>query len=291
MTDVDTIRALPCWQGLIEVEPLGGGLSNRNFLVRDGGRQFVARMGMDMPFHHVFRAREAAVSQAAAVAGISPKLVHVLPGTMIFDYIGGQVLTPEDVRHHATAIARLLWEAHHRIGQHLRGPASYFCVFHVIRDYAARLTEADVAPSSLNHWLEVASKAQQLQPPLHLVIGHNDLLPANILRDPEGRLWLIDWEYGGYASPLFDLANLAGNAGFSDDEERQLLEVYFGTSPDADLLAALRAMKLASLLRETLWGMVSALCMPDNGVDYAAYTRQTRAAFETVLDAFEGRAA
>ncbi|NBP95332.1 MAG: choline kinase, partial [Gammaproteobacteria bacterium] len=40
--------------------------------------------------------------------------------------------------------------------------------------------------------------------------GHNDLLAANFIDDGH-RLWLIDWDYAGYNSPLFDLANLAAN--------------------------------------------------------------------------------
>ena len=62
--------------------------------------------------------------------------------------------------------------------------------------------------------------------PVELVIGHNDLLAANIL-DDENRLWLIDWEYGGFNTPLFDLAGLAGNNGLSEAQERAMLERYF----------------------------------------------------------------
>ena len=43
-----------------------------------------------------------------------------------------------------------------------------------------------------------------------IVFGHNDLLPANFIDDGE-RLWLIDFDYAGFNSPLFDLSNLASN--------------------------------------------------------------------------------
>ncbi|TIX15184.1 MAG: choline kinase, partial [Mesorhizobium sp.] len=36
MTIEDRIRALPCWTGTIDIEPLPGGLSNANYLVKDG---------------------------------------------------------------------------------------------------------------------------------------------------------------------------------------------------------------------------------------------------------------
>ena len=41
--------------------------------------------------------------------------------------------------------------------------------------------------------------------PIDLVFGHNDLLPANLL-DDGSRMWLVDWDYAGWNSPLFDLA-------------------------------------------------------------------------------------
>ena len=46
-------------------------------------------------------------------------------------------------------------------------------------------------------------------------------------------------------------------------------------------------MKVASLLRETLWSLVSELHMSAPGVDYAAYTAENLARFETALAAFE----
>ena len=62
--------------------------------------------------------------------------------------------------------------------------------------------------------------------PYQIVYGHNDLLPANFLNDGS-KIWLIDWEYSGYNSPLFDLGGISSNNNFSNDEEIYLLENYF----------------------------------------------------------------
>jgi aminoglycoside phosphotransferase (APT) family kinase protein len=48
------------------------------------------------------------------------------------------------------------------------------------------------------------------QAPLPMVFGHHDLLPGNFIDDGK-RLWLIDWEYAGFGTAMFDLANLATN--------------------------------------------------------------------------------
>ncbi|MEZ5913896.1 MAG: phosphotransferase [Paracoccaceae bacterium] len=42
-----------------------------------------------------------------------------------------------------------------------------------------------------------------------IVYGHHDLLPANFLEDADGRLWLIDYEYAGFGTAMFDLAGAA----------------------------------------------------------------------------------
>ena len=59
---------------------------------------------------------------------------------------------------------------------------------------------------------------EQAQVPLPIVFGHHDLLPGNLIDDGT-RLWLIDWEYGGFGTAMFDLANLSSNGGF--DERRR----------------------------------------------------------------------
>ena len=111
-----------------------------------------------------------------------------------------------------------------------------------------------------------------------MVYGHNDLLPANFIDDGK-RLWLIDWDYAGFNSPLFDLGNLCSNNEVAPEDEDWLLEAYFERPLDADLRRRYRAMKCASLLRETLWSMVSEIHSTLD-FDYAAYTRDYLARFE-----------
>ena len=111
-----------------------------------------------------------------------------------------------------------------------------------------------------------------------MVFGHNDLLPANFIDDGK-RLWLIDWDYAGFNSPLFDLGNLCSNNEVAPEDEDWLLEAYFERPLDADLRRRYRAMKCASLLRETLWSMVSEIHSTLD-FDYAAYTSDYLARFE-----------
>jgi thiamine kinase-like enzyme len=150
-------------------------------------------------------------------------------------------------------------------------------VFHVIRDYV-RLLDAD------HRYLEVADRLERAQQPLPLVFGHHDLLPGNFIDDGH-RLWLIDWEYGGFGTPMFDLANLSSNGNFAAAEDRALLEAYFEASPDDALRGAFAAMKAASALREALWALVSDRHLGTPGVDYQAHAQAYLARFEATLPA------
>ena len=118
-----------------------------------------------------------------------------------------------------------------------------------------------------------------------MVFGHNDLLPANFIDDGE-RLWLIDWDYAGFNSPLFDLGGLASNNGLSLAQEDWMLETYFERPVDDALRRRYQAMKCASLLRETMWSMVSEI-HSDIDFDYAAYTAENLGAFQAAVKEFQ----
>jgi thiamine kinase-like enzyme len=286
--EADRIASLPCWRGRVEIAPLAGGMTNRNFLVSDGGRRFVVRRGEDIPPHGVMRFNELAASRAAHAAGLSPAVVHAEPGVMVLDHIDARPLAPEDIRDPArlAPIVDLIRRCHRDIPRFLRGPILSFNVFHVARDYLATLRDGG-SPyvDEVAAWGDRATLLESIVGPIDLVFGHNDLLASNLLDDGE-RLWLIDWDYAGFNTPLFDLGGLASNNAFDEARERALLAAYFGRAPDGALISRYDAMKCASLLRETLWSMVSELTSKVVGVDFAAYTRENRARFEAAWAMF-----
>jgi thiamine kinase-like enzyme len=282
------IRALPCWDGPIMLEPLKGGLSNVSFrITEEGGRRAVVRIGTDFPFHHVARSREAATSRAAHAAGLSPRVIHDEPGILVLEFIDGRTYGEADVRDNVVACANLLKRCHRDLARHIRGPAQIFWVFHVLRDYAATLIEAGHRNRPLlAGWMKAAERLEAAQVPLPIVFGHHDLLPTNFL-DDGARLWLIDWEYGGFGTAMFDLANIAANASFGRAEEEALLATYFESAPDPALRRSFEAMKAASALREAMWGMVSELYLDSPGVDYVAHGDEFIGRFDRLITAFE----
>lgn len=283
----DRIRALGIWNGPIEIAALAGGITNRNYLVSERARRCVVRLGADVAVHHISRANELAASKAAHAAGISPAVVHHEPGVLVLDYIDGRSFTAEDVRN-PEILQRLLplvRRCHQDIPKHFRGPATIFWVFHVVRDYAALLTSAASRHTALiPSLMEKAEILKAAAGPFDIAFGHNDLLANNFLDDGE-RLWLIDWDYAGFNTPLFDLGGLASNSELSAAQEGAMLSAYFGVAPDAGLWRRYKAMKAASLLRESLWSMVSEINSTID-FDYAAYTAENLARFKRAYDDF-----
>ena len=121
--------------------------------------------------------------------------------------------------------------------------------------------------------------------PIDLVFAHNDLLAANFI-DDGARLWLIDWDYAGWGTPLFDLGGLSSNNGFTASENDLMLADYFEKPVDDALRRKLQAMLAASLLRETMWSMISEITSVIE-FDYVSYTQENLGRFEAAYVAFE----
>jgi thiamine kinase-like enzyme len=280
------IAALPCWRGEWRAEPLAGGLSNEIWKVTDAAGEHVVRLGPDYPWHHVFRDREAMAARAAEAAGFGPAVEHTAPGVMVTAFLRARTWGAADVAADPARVAALLRRFHAGMPAHVSGPGFMFWVFHVVRDYARTLTAAGSpwAPE-VPRYLGLNAALEARQVPLPIVFGHHDLLPANFLEDG-GRLWLIDYEYAGFSTPLFDLAGAAANAGMGREAAGELISAYFGRAPDAALVRAFDAMQCAALLREAMWSMVSALFMSAPGADYDAYARKNLAALDAALAAY-----
>jgi thiamine kinase-like enzyme len=272
----------------VDPQPLAGGITNQNFKVDDVGRRYVVRVGDDILVHGVVRANELAASRAASLAGLSPGVVHAEPGILVLDFIEGRTFTPEDVRNPANLerLVDMVRRCHRDIPQYLRGPAAMFWVFHVVRDYAHTLRESGSRHAPLlPDLLARAARLEAVVGPVDVVFGHNDLLAANFI-DNGRRLWLVDWEYAGFNSPLFDLGGLVSNSELAGEQAEQALELYFGKPVDDDLRRRAAAMTAASLLRETMWSMVSEIHSTVD-FDYGAYTTENLRRFEAAYATYQ----
>ena len=284
---VEKIKNMALWGSPVDPQPVSGGITNANYIVNDNGRDYFVRAGDDIPLHGVMRFNELAASRAAWEAGLSPAVVHKEPGIMVLEFIHGTTFAEEDVRNpeNLQKILPLIKKCHNEVPQFFRGPAMIFWVFQVVRDYASTLRAdnsrmCDVLPDLLFK----SNQLEQAVGKVDIVFGHNDLLPSNFI-DDGNRLWLIDFDYAGFNSPLFDLGGLASNNGLDEAQEKWMLETYFEETVTAPLWISYQAMKCASLLRESMWSMVSEI-HSQLEFDYIAYTVENLSRFEAAFVAF-----
>ena len=273
---------LPCWNGPVTPRPIEGGITNLNFRVDDGRDSFLVRVGGNIPVHGIRRTYETACSRAAHAAGIAPGVHFTAKGVLVVRWIDGHTFGDADVRdpRNLERIADLLARLHREGALHLRGRAPFFWVFHVIRDYGHRLhDDRHRLLAEVPQLLVAAQDLEAAVGPISPVLCHNDLLAANFLDDGE-RLWLVDWEYAGYNTALFDIANLASNSHLDAGDRENVAELVLGQPVTDEVRWRLGALACASLLREAMWSMVQET-HSSLDVDYVAYTAD-------YLDRFNG---
>ena len=82
---------------------------------------------------------------------------------------------------------------------------------------------------------------------------------------------------------MFDIGGLSSNNDLDENLENEVLEMYFKEKPSKDLKIKYNAMKTASLLRETMWSMVSEITSKIE-FNYAEYTSDNLKKFEESFD-------
>ncbi len=264
------IRSLPLWSGPIVLRHLEGGITNRNYLVDDGKERFVARVGEELFILGIDRRNELQCHRAAESLGVAPPLVHGANGVLVSRYIPSRTLDPAGAREagFAPRLAQVLRRLHEG-WDGLIGDLLFFSPFQASRTYVAtsRRIGAEL-PSDIDQMLEATRKLSHTLTPYIPALCHNDMLPANVLDDGK-RVWIVDWEYAGMGHPLFDLAGFSANCGYSEEQDIEFLASYCGEFRQRDLYE-LHVLKVASLFRDALWGVVQTVAS-DLDVDYHEY--------------------
>ena len=181
------------------------------------------------------------------------------PSALVTAFVSGREMRADELREPET-IAEVAHDLRqlHDSGTEL---PTDFDSFRLVEQYAETGREhGSEPPDGYDEALKAAHAIERAiagQPGHEPVPAHNDLLPANFLRDGT-RMQLIDWEYAGMGDRWFDLGNFAVNNELDDDQEALLLEAYFGEPPDDRRRATLKLFRFMSDFREGMWGVVQA---------------------------------
>ncbi len=244
----------------IEVTPLTGGLTNRNFRVVTAGRRtLVVRISAEQSsLLQIDRDAEHLNAVTASHAGVGPAVVGYLPGSnvLVIEWIEGRTFNDADLDDSAniSRVAAMCRRLH--AGPPFAGDFDMFVVqqryLDLVQDRGFRLP-AD--------YVDFMPQVDQIRSALTVrhegfVPCHNDLLAANIIDDGQ-RIWFIDYEYAGNNDPCFELGNIWSEANLSLDRLDELVAAYYG-QPSRAKVARARLFGLMCKYGWTLWASIQA---------------------------------
>jgi len=287
LTVDEAIARVPQWADAddLKVSSLDGGITNNNFRVDVNGDSFALRIaGNGTDKLGIDREHEYAANLAAGKLGIAPEVVHVIKpeGYLITRFIDARpfpiedITQPENIRK-VMELVRKIHSMPEILGE--------FSAFRTVVNYAETARRNDVElPENLDFLMERSHEAEvaimTTQQPLRPC--HNDLLNANFLINDE-QIYILDWEYAGMGDIFFDLANFSTNHELSEEQDRWELECYFGKVTEKQI-AHLNIMKVMSLFREAMWGMVQ-IGISELDFDYRDYANKFFVrVFDTIND-------
>ena len=242
----------------VELEPLSS-LTNATYKVTTNGLAYTLRVPGKDTYEYVDRAAEEHNARIMAAAGVNAKVLYfdTTDGTMLSEFVEGVSMTETRFRDEPEAPARvaLALKRVHRLGPVFK---SRFDVFAMIDVYLGILRKLGAPLPEDYHEVEQGARAVRRAldaSPMPLSPCHNDPWPANIL-DAGGRLYIIDWEFSGMNDPMWDLGDLSVESGFEPEQDRVMIEAYYGAAAPLVLYSRLALYKAMSDLLWALWGLI-----------------------------------
>jgi len=218
---------------IVDIYPIKAGMTNTSFHFRAGDKQYIYRhpgAGTEM---YINRKSEAASMQIARELGLDETFIHIDPEKgWKLSYFVDHARTLEyhnaDDVSGALAMIRTLhnsgrttgyrfdiWKGiadfENSIARHGRNTFADFNAIHEDIHKLHTLAEADSFPQCLCHC---------------------DCYDPNFLIDPDGKMYLIDWEYSGMADPASDLGTFLACSDYSMEEADRIIALYLQHEPD-----------------------------------------------------------
>ena len=237
--DIPRIRAL--LQKVLGVQDYAhlvrmGGLTNRSYRVTlQDGREFVARIPGEGTEEMIVRGDERRSTELASRLGVDARLLYFSEdGEKLTEYIpGADTMSPEKLREPERI--RQMAELFRRIHNSGTDTGVPFEVFDMAAGY-----EEIIRKNNVYMYEDYETVKQQVMAIKTEVDGmieqnrvtcHNDPLCENWVVDRDNRMYLIDWEYAGMNSYMWDLSDVSLEAVYSEKEEMMLMEAYFDRTP------------------------------------------------------------
>ncbi len=237
-----------------------GGLTNMVFKIDMGKDRYVLRIPGKGTEQYIDRSVEIHNARIAARAGVSAEVIYAntVSGVMLTRHIDDIVtMTPDEFSNRDGSAAR----AGKALKQMHSFPEAFqfrFELFAMIDEYLEVLDERKAElPGGYSDLVRAALPVREAlhRNPVDLMPCHCDPLCENFLDSGE-RMWIVDWEYSGMNDPLWDLGDLSVEAGFTPEQDLELIWAYCGGEPGRSEIARMTIYKAMCDLLWTLWGLI-----------------------------------
>ena len=235
---------------VLSVEQLGG-MTNQNYLVKTTNKQYIVKFFGKGTEKLIDRQNEKYNLELLEDLDLDVKnyLFDIESGIKVNEYIdSATTLDSTSIKTKFEKIAPIL-QTIHASGKELRGE---FAPFEEIKKYES-LIEENIPYANY----EAVRKEVFLLEKRLADLGvdrkpcHIDLVPENFIESPQGRMYLIDWEYSSMNDPMWDLAALFLESEFTKQEEEDFLSYY-----ESDKTPVSREkIRIYKILQDTIWSL------------------------------------
>ena len=250
---------------VLSVEQLGG-MTNQNYLVKTTNKQYIVKFFGKGTEKLINRQVEKYNLELLKDLDLDVKnyLFDIEAGIKVNEYIESAItLDSTTIKTKFDKIAPIL-QTIHSSGKELRGE---FAPFEEIKKYESLIEEKIPYANYEAVREEVFSLEKRLADlGVDRKSCHIDLVPENFIESPQGRLYLIDWEYSSMNDPMWDLAALFLESEFTRQEEEAFLSHYESEQTPVSR----EKIAIYKILQDTIWSLWT-VYKEEQGADFGDY--------------------
>lgn len=250
---------------VLSVEQLGG-MTNQNYLVKTTNKQYIVKFFGKGTEKLINRQDEKYNLELLKDLDLDVKnyLFDIEAGIKVNEYIESAItLDATTIKTKFDKIAPIL-QTIHASGKELRGE---FAPFEEIKKYESLIEEKIPYANYEAVREEVFSLEKRLADlGVDRKSCHIDLVPENFIESPQGRLYLIDWEYSSMNDPMWDLAALFLESEFTRQEEEDFLSHYESEQTPVSR----EKIAIYKILQDTIWSLWT-VYKEEQGADFGDY--------------------
>lgn len=247
------------------VEQLGG-MTNQNYLVKTTNKQYIVKFFGKGTEKLINRQDEKYNLELLKDLDLDVRnyLFDIEAGIKVNEYIESAItLDSTSIKTKFDKIAPIL-QTIHASGKELRGE---FAPFEEIKKYESLIEEKIPYANYEAVREEVFSLEKRLADlGVDRKSCHIDLVPENFIESPQGRLYLIDWEYSSMNDPMWDLAALFLESEFTRQEEEAFLSHYESEQTPVSR----EKIAIYKILQDTIWSLWT-VYKEEQGADFGDY--------------------